>query len=109
MIKKILFFFLILCLLPFTPGYAAECGNDLTGETPDRTIEQKTYPLYYERNGTDPVNPEFPVYFIDGVYDFPYADITDIVTLENDMKDAVNFGGLTYFLRKKSRSMIGKS
>ena len=59
-------------------------------------VEKKTFPLYYERNGEEPVDPAFPLYFVGGVNDLPYADVRDIVDMVNRMKDAPGFGGLTW-------------
>ena len=61
-------------------------------------VEKKTFPLYHDRSGEEPVDPAFPLYFIGGVNDLPYADIRDIVALANRMKDAPGFGGLAWLI-----------
>ena len=61
-------------------------------------VEKKTFPIYHDRSGEEPVDPAFPLYFIGGVNDLPYADIRDIVALANRMKDARGFDGLTYLI-----------
>ena len=61
-------------------------------------VEKKTFPIYHDKSGEEPVDPAFPLYFVDGVNDLPYADIRDIVDLANRMKDARGFDGLTYLI-----------
>ena len=61
-------------------------------------VEKKTFPLYYEKSGEEPVDSAFPLYFADGVNDLPYADVRDIVDLANRLKDAPGFDGLTWLI-----------
>ena len=71
------------------------CAAAAAAEDPAVSVETKTFPLYYDRNGEDPVDPAFTLYFIGGVNDLPYTDVRDIVDLANRLKDAPGFSGLT--------------
>ena len=41
------------------------------------SIVEKTYTFYIGKTADDTLNQEFPLYFIDGVDDLPYVEITD--------------------------------
>ena len=88
--KKVVSVLLAFCML-LCAAYAA-------AEDSAAPVEKKTFPLYHDRSGEEPVDPAFPLYFIGGVNDLPYADIRDIVALANRMKDAPGFGGLAWLI-----------
>lgn len=89
--KKLLSLFFVFCMLLCAAASAA-------AEDPAVSFEVKTFPLYYDRNGEDPVDPAFTLYFIGGVNDLPYTDVRDIVDLANRLKDAPGFSGLTWLI-----------
>ena len=93
--KKYAAVLLAFCMLLSAVCAAAEGGAAEDSAVP---VEKKTFPIYYDKNGEEPVDPAFPLYFVDGVNDLPYADIRDIVDLANRMKDARGFDGLTYLI-----------
>ena len=93
--KKFAAVLLAFCMLLSAVCAAAEGGAAEDSAVP---VERKTFPLYYDKSGEEPVDPAFPLYFVDGVDDLPYTEIRDIVDLANRMKDARGFDGLTYLI-----------
>ena len=93
--KKYAAVLLAFCMLLSAVCAAAEGG---AAEDSAAQIEKKTFPIYYDKIGEEPVDPAFPLYFVDGVDDLPYAEIRDIVALANRVKDARGFDGLTYLI-----------
>ena len=54
------------------------CMSCAFGEEKDaHSITMKTYPFYLGSSLDDMLNQEFPLYFVDGVADLPYADVRD--------------------------------
>lgn len=88
--RKILSLCLVFCMLL--------CAAAAAAEDPAVSFETKTFPIYYDGIGEDPVDPAFTLYFADGVNDLPYTDIRDIVDLANRVKDAPGFDGLTWLI-----------
>ena len=86
--KKLVSVLLAFCMLLCAAGAAAE---DSAAQ-----VEKRTFPLYHDKSGEEPVDPAFPLYFVGGVDDLPYADVRDIVDLANRMKDAPGFDGQTW-------------
>ena len=93
--KKLAAVLLAFCMLLSAVCAAAEGG---AAEDSAVQVEKKTFPIYYDKSGEEPVDPAFPLYFVDGVDDLPYTEIRDIVALANRMKDARGFDGLTYLI-----------
>ena len=88
--KKLVSVLLAFCMLLCAAGAAAE---DSAAQ-----VQKRTCPLYHDKSGEEPVDPAFPLYFVGGVDDLPYADVRDIVDLANRMKDAPGFGGLAWLI-----------
>ncbi|MBQ6364974.1 MAG: S41 family peptidase [Oscillospiraceae bacterium] len=63
---------LLACMMIFS------CMSCAFGEEKDaHSITMKTYPFYLGSSLDDMLNQEFPLYFVDGVADLPYADVRD--------------------------------
>ena len=93
--KKLVSALLAFCILLCAVCAAAE-GS--AGEDSAAPLEKKTFPLYYEKNGEEPLDPAFPLYFAGGVSDLPYVEIRDLVDLANRMKDAPGIGSQTWLI-----------
>ena len=66
--KKYAAVLLAFCMLLSAVCAAAEGG---AAEDSAAQIEKKTFPIYYDKIGEEPVDPAFPLYFVDGVDDLP--------------------------------------
>ncbi|MBR3587195.1 MAG: hypothetical protein IKO00_14330, partial [Oscillospiraceae bacterium] len=63
-----------------TPAQAEQAEpaqGEQTEPTGAHSIVEKTYTFYIGKTADDTLNQEFPLYFIDGVDDLPYVEITD--------------------------------
>ena len=60
------------------------------------SIVEKTYTFYIGKTADDTLNQEFPLYFIDGVDDLPYVEITDwaklLYFINTDMNGDPGYG-----------------
>ena len=73
---------LLLVLALGVPVSFGETAADGAAED-TRSWERKTFPLYLTFYGTVPYMEEFPLYFVDGVNDMPYVDISDVLACYN--------------------------
>ena len=73
---------LLSCLLLFVSGAFAETATE-----PKETVHQietKAYP-FYMGSKEDKWPEDFPLYFLDGVYDLPYVDLNDWARVLNKL------------------------
>ena len=78
--KKLLSVFLAFCMLLCA---AAGITEDSASAASGPVIEKRTFPFHLWTNGTEPVIDAFPLYFVDGVDDLPYVNISDLLDLIN--------------------------
>ena len=79
------FMLLLTCTAPAlaeqAPPVQAEQANPAQSEQTQpagaHSIVEKSYTFYIGKTADDTLNQEFPLYFIDGVDDLPYVEITD--------------------------------
>ena len=95
---------LLSCLLLFVSGAFAETATE-----PKETVHQietKAYP-FYMGSKEDKWPEDFPLYFLDGVYDLPYVDLNDWARVLNKLypqMDARMFSGYQVSVEVKQES-----
>ena len=62
---------------PAQPKETEPAQTDETQPAGAHSIVEKSYTFYIGKTADDTLNQEFPLYFIDGVDDLPYVEITD--------------------------------
>ena len=82
-----------------TPAQAEQAEPAQTEQTEPagaHSIVEKTYTFYIGKTADDTLNQEFPLYFIDGVDDLPYVEITDwaklLYFINTDMNGDPGYG-----------------
>ena len=96
-LSMLLAFMLVLtCTAPALAEQATPAQAEEAEPAGAHSIVEKTYTFYIGKTADDTLNQEFPLYFIDGVDDLPYVEITDwaklLYFINTDMNGDPGYG-----------------